>query len=60
MSGPELIQRVADGLADVRDHPDRAVLSEATVFADRVARLTAALDQLRAGKPGFVPPPPRD
>ncbi|MGE5091251.1 MAG: polysaccharide pyruvyl transferase [Bacillota bacterium] len=60
VSGPELIQRVADGLADVRDHPDRAVLSEATVFADRVARLTAALDQLRAGKPGFVPPPPRD
>jgi len=60
VSGPDLIQRVADGLADVCAHPDRAVLSEDSVFADRVGRLKEALAGLRAGKPGFVPTAPRD
>lgn len=58
VSRPELIQRVADALADVRLHADRAVLSEDSVFSDRVARLKDALDNLRAGKRGFVPATP--
>ena len=60
VSGPELIQDVAQGLVEVRDHPDRAILSDSSVFADRVARLEAAMAALRAGKPGFVPAAPRD
>lgn len=60
VSGPEVIEAVADALAGVRGHPDRSVLSADAAFAGGVAALKAAVAALRAGAPGFVPAAARD
>jgi len=53
-SGQPVLQAVADSLATLRSHPERAVLSRESVFADRLGRLQRALGELRADRRGMT------